>query len=281
MTHAEKEIRNEAMRLFKAEGHTMQEVADKFNLSTGTVQLICKGIAPQPPISTPHNKGILKDDNEVAKDIADRQVGFLYAGNYTGTDGTVDLKCKECGTISTRSMITVRHNNVRCRECERRAKEKQEANKSLLKWFDGLVADIQREEKAIAKQEREQTKYHPCVVCGKQTKRKKFCSKECYHKTTNYIRGSSDRLNRDNIVDSDITLERLFHKEWGVCYLCGESCDWEDYSINDNGVFIAGNNYPSIDHIIPLSRGGVHSWDNVRLAHRICNSKKWARVDII
>ena len=33
----------------------------------------------------------------------------------------------------------------------------------------------------------------------------------------------------------------------------------------------------SLDHIIPLSKGGKHSKDNVQLAHFSCNSKKGAR----
>lgn len=42
----------------------------------------------------------------------------------------------------------------------------------------------------------------------------------------------------------------------------------------DGDTFIAGNMYPSIDHVRPLSRGGLHEWGNVKLAHRICNSIK-------
>lgn len=49
--------------------------------------------------------------------------------------------------------------------------------------------------------------------------------------------------------------------------------DSEDYTV-DGDVFIAGNWYPSIDHVIPISKGGRHSWDNVKLAHRLCNSVK-------
>lgn len=30
----------------------------------------------------------------------------------------------------------------------------------------------------------------------------------------------------------------------------------------------------TIDHIIPLSKGGTHTYNNVQLAHYICNSKK-------
>ena len=31
---------------------------------------------------------------------------------------------------------------------------------------------------------------------------------------------------------------------------------------------------PSIDHIIPLAKGGTHTWVNVQAAHFLCNSKK-------
>lgn len=35
---------------------------------------------------------------------------------------------------------------------------------------------------------------------------------------------------------------------------------------------------PSLDHVIPLSRGGEHTWENVQLAHLGCNWKKHAKV---
>lgn len=31
---------------------------------------------------------------------------------------------------------------------------------------------------------------------------------------------------------------------------------------------------PSVDHVKPLAKGGKHSWRNVVLAHRICNTLK-------
>ena len=30
----------------------------------------------------------------------------------------------------------------------------------------------------------------------------------------------------------------------------------------------------SLDHIVPLSRGGTHTLDNVQLAHLACNERK-------
>ena len=35
-----------------------------------------------------------------------------------------------------------------------------------------------------------------------------------------------------------------------------------------------GRHYPTLDHIIPLSKGGSHTWDNVQLAHMGCNAGK-------
>jgi len=29
-----------------------------------------------------------------------------------------------------------------------------------------------------------------------------------------------------------------------------------------------------VDHLIPISKGGTHTWDNVAIAHRLCNVKK-------
>ena len=37
------------------------------------------------------------------------------------------------------------------------------------------------------------------------------------------------------------------------------------------------NDYPSMDHIIPLVKGGYHTWDNVQLVCRGCNNKKGAK----
>lgn len=32
-----------------------------------------------------------------------------------------------------------------------------------------------------------------------------------------------------------------------------------------------GPDYPTIDHVIPLSKGGSHTWDNVKVACGECN----------
>ena len=74
------------------------------------------------------------------------------------------------------------------------------------------------------------------------------------------------RKANSKILDRDITLTKLAARDDDVCHICEGCVDWDDSSV--------GNWYPSIDHVIALSNGGDHSWANVKLAHRWCNSVK-------
>lgn len=69
--------------------------------------------------------------------------------------------------------------------------------------------------------------------------------------------------------DKSITLKALYKRDKGICQLCGKPTDPED--IKDGHI---SRMYPTIDHIMPLSKGGAHTWDNVQLAHMSCNAGK-------
>lgn len=73
--------------------------------------------------------------------------------------------------------------------------------------------------------------------------------------------------------DRSITLKELIKRDGGICQLCGEPTDGSD--INDGHI---GKRYPTLDHIVPLSKGGTHTWDNVQLAHMSCNARKCDRI---
>ena len=119
-----------------------------------------------------------------------------------------------------------------------------------------------------------------CVVCG-QPFETPFpyaltCSKECskmLHRDRHDHR--LDRLKKNGEVDTSITLERLIERDDGVCHICGGKIDKEDYSYKD-GYRVTGRSYPSIDHVIPIAMGGTHTWNNVKLAHMVCNAQKGA-----
>lgn len=114
-----------------------------------------------------------------------------------------------------------------------------------------------------------------CVVCGKEFEtwksRQLTCSHECSVRAH-----ASDRRIRGKVVDRGITLEKLARRDNNQCRICGLFVDWGD--VRKTGkTTICGGMYPSVDHITPLSLGGLHAWNNVQLAHIRCNTVKGNR----
>lgn len=218
-----------------------------------------------------YTNGTFDREANAIRYINERTPMFEYAGNFTGVDGHVDLKCKKCGTISRKSFVCVRHGKVKCRYCaEEKQKEKQQRLHAKKAQAE-LDRSIVRGKQLLLVQ---------CKDCGQMFVpshgNQLYCSEVCQRRGFNAI--SKDRRIRKLkkiIVDKDITLEKLYAKSNGVCSICGNVCSWKDSEWKD-GTFIAHNNYPSIDHILPISKGGLHSWSNVQLACRGCNSKKGA-----
>ena len=60
------------------------------------------------------------------------------------------------------------------------------------------------------------------------------------------------------------------------CAICGCEVDPNDKWISDNGRQCYGRKYPTVDHIVPLRRGGADVLENVQLACKHCNSVKGA-----
>ena len=70
--------------------------------------------------------------------------------------------------------------------------------------------------------------------------------------------------------DEGIHWRSLAKRDGLTCYLCNRPCD-----PSDNTWGHCGPTYPSVDHVIPLSnKDGTDTWDNVRIAHHICNARK-------
>lgn len=105
-----------------------------------------------------------------------------------------------------------------------------------------------------------------------------YCSPKCYRKVSGRRQKAATKMRRKAEKSCIIPLEDLIVRDGGICKLCGEPVDKGDGYFDANGNFHAGRNYPTLDHIVPLSRGGFHIWENVQLAHFGCNSKKCDRL---
>lgn len=60
------------------------------------------------------------------------------------------------------------------------------------------------------------------------------------------------------------TLDEIFERDGGVCHLCALPVDRDRDA--------------TVDHLIPVTRGGPHTRANAKLAHRGCNSRKGNRI---
>lgn len=188
--------------------------------------------------------------------------GLEYIGGYENNRSHITVKA-ECGHKFDVAWLTIvdSRKSPQCPVCRR------------------IKAANRKRDKQLKRMEREayhgvQISFDSCPVCGVMVIGGKYCSKKCRdkaHNTSNWTRRK--RLLNKTVVDDDITLEALYRRDKGVCHLCGGLCDYKDAETRE-GTVIVGNTYPTIDHVYPLSLGGTHTWDNVKLAHRICNSRK-------
>lgn len=127
--------------------------------------------------------------------------------------------------------------------------------------------------------------YFPeCAVCGKRytarTSRGRTCSKDCGYQdnkqqTLDRYRTDPDfrdyvlantharRAEKLGLESKKVLISYLNKRDRGRCGICHRL-------VRDK----QGPMRPSIDHIIPLSRGGTHELTNVQLAHYRCNLEK-------
>ena len=117
-----------------------------------------------------------------------------------------------------------------------------------------------------------------CRDCGAEFEThnpdKFFCSKACGHRNRGTKKTDIRRIRSHRAYKANIPLRKLYERDGGVCYICGCKTDFDDYTVNSDGYRIMGNTYPTRDHVIPLAKGGAHSWDNVKLACFLCNARK-------
>ena len=116
-----------------------------------------------------------------------------------------------------------------------------------------------------------------CPICGEEFQAdirygKRYCSKEC----AKQVQRNRDRKRHDKRIPRErrkdrIDLKRLFDRDGGECYICGCTCNFDDWRTAASGHPYPGETYPTIDHVLPVALGGYDAWDNVRLACWKCN----------
>ena len=247
------------------QGIGYKEIGRLLSLSRDDVRNYCRKTGLSGRMSG-INKTIQTEES-VSKRVSGSKNAIQYIEGYERNTGRILVRCLVCGYEWSVLYNHAVYGHVKCPWCRDGEREYSAhiewINKATMKW------------KAQKKKEEWESKHKKnCIVCGKEfisLHGAQCCSQKCRKKYEN--RRRDKRIAKDLIDDPEITLESLYRRDNGICHICGKPCNYEDYTV-DGDVFIAGNWYPSIDHVVPVSKGGRHSWDNVKLAHRLCNSVK-------
>ena len=117
----------------------------------------------------------------------------------------------------------------------------------------------------------------PCAYCGAtftptHRREQQHCSSQC----ASLFRHESDlrsgkRIARRLRMRCHKTLtDAVVARDGAICHLCTKPID-----LTLSGHDLMGL---TIDHVIPIARGGSHTLDNLKPAHRTCNARKSSRM---
>lgn len=294
---------NETAKRFGVNRYTIQYAVKKYGvkscISFMEGQRIANEKRSRGELPMPDNHERLSKATETRMAIRLLQNGFNYLGGYEPKSKRPFIKicCQACGTVFVRSFETVNYGKLDCPSCKhKQATERQAEKERAHKAEVEVRRKEQKAKQAVKLKEREQrlNTIRSCKVCGcdytiKQymertgmtyERNSGFCSPECRDKHKKALRklhhskGQDNNRKRARIYgckyERGITLKKAVERLGLTCALCGKPCNWNDRSYGK----YCGAYYPSIDHIIPMSKGGGHTWDNIQVAHIICNSKK-------
>src|SRR5690625_3088238 len=153
-------------------------------------------------------------------------------------------------------------------------------DKPLEEWTKGECKLCARE---TTRKYRERNPYQPiqvehtCLHCGEQfmgnMRQKLHCSEECSDATLaerNWKHMVSRRARYKSAFVEKFDRLEIFERDNWICGICNEPVD--------PALKHPHRMSATLDHIMPLSRGGAHSRDNAQCAHWICNMQKGAKV---
>lgn len=170
---------------------------------------------------------------------------------------------------------------IQCRQCKDFFQQKRTE--------EYCSDDCRKLANAKKARDREQRNHVPlvftCKECGEEfergygSKRRVFCQELCAKKWDNRLNGGSLNTRARRVlrkfygkltpkIYQAIKPLKVYERDEWQCKICGEAIDQH---AEPRTTFSA-----SVDHIVPLARGGTHTYSNVQAAHFECNWRKGA-----
>lgn len=199
------------------------------------------------------------------KDVWDRQKasnpcpGCGQPMARRSTSSSVDQKCRACRTTSDHGTYAMyKKHGCRCESC-------REANRvEHARWRDRRKR-LGKSVKPTARRDCEQC---GSGFLGRLDTGQRFCSTECAKRAQGF-NGTPRDENRFRV--SKRIRSEIYEDAGWKCTLC-ESPVRPEESVHHP-------RYPTLDHIVPRSRGGSDDRSNLRLACRQCNTLRGSNVD--
>jgi len=161
------------------------------------------------------------------------------------------------------------------RAIEKRAYEVRRSNSSYL--------SIHRQQASARNSEayKASNPVKSCVICGceycnlfSRQSSKPTCSDACSRELSSRGRWKKNSKRRAIVRGADadrIDVHAIFERDGWQCQQCGIATPKEK-----RGLYHSDS--PELDHIIPLSKGGSHTYGNVQCLCRHCNMRKGAKL---
>ena len=154
---------------------------------------------------------------------------------------------------------------------------KQYIRRGQLRACSAVCADEgRRRRRTVVDAKRKTPRQFKCEECGVAVeteygdKRRRFCSGECCSRHNSRVSKpnarAKRRLRKSAGFVASVSKSAIWKRDHGRCQLCGEKIDRRHRAPHPLAL--------SLDHIVPLSKGGTHEPANVQLAHFGCNSRK-------
>lgn len=100
--------------------------------------------------------------------------------------------------------------------------------------------------------------------------RRNYCGAICQESAARKVRSGSTHRRRAAKFGCSyefVNKRKVFERDGWRCYLCGVETPRElSGTTNDKA--------PELDHVVPMAKGGPHSYENTRCACRSCNRRK-------
>ncbi len=198
-----------------------------------------------------------------------------FESEFYFSKGEVNGWCKQCFRDDHREKYSPSKGQTDdLRKCKRCKKEYKPKLRTESFFCSRVCKDLYRREED--KRVRVESKSERvCVGCNETIPRsaradKKWCSEECASRVRGHTMNTQRRIRTNEAIQNFKRID-IYERDGWICQLCKKA-------VNPKLSFPSPA-CASLDHVIPLSRGGSHLATNVQLAHLRCNTSRGNKVE--